>query len=102
SRALATLSPFPLHAALPIGDRPAEAAVPRRLVGDVEDRAAEPSVDGGRLPLRKRHDRVEPPGLPFSVIFSGWLASPIANWICPRSEEHTSELQSLTNLVCRL
>src|SRR5262249_62275838 len=22
--------------------------------------------------------------------------------ICPRSEEHTSELQSLTNLVCRL
>src|SRR5438046_6959373 len=24
------------------------------------------------------------------------------NAICPRSEEHTSELQSLTNLVCRL
>src|ERR1019366_10703042 len=22
--------------------------------------------------------------------------------LCPRSEEHTSELQSLTNLVCRL
>src|ERR1019366_3167165 len=24
------------------------------------------------------------------------------SWRCPRSEEHTSELQSLTNLVCRL
>src|SRR5438046_4776307 len=23
-------------------------------------------------------------------------------WVAPRSEEHTSELQSLTNLVCRL
>src|SRR5258706_9504357 len=25
-----------------------------------------------------------------------------ASVVCPRSEEHTSELQSLTNLVCRL
>src|SRR5258706_4005641 len=25
-----------------------------------------------------------------------------ASWRVPRSEEHTSELQSLTNLVCRL
>src|SRR2546430_6428349 len=24
------------------------------------------------------------------------------HWICPRSEEHTSELQSQSNLVCRL
>src|SRR5438093_12357252 len=33
-------------------------------------------------------------------------ASPFPNWlnwrVVPRSEEHTSELQSLTNLVCRL
>src|SRR5438093_7699439 len=29
-----------------------------------------------------------------------WLAS--VNLPLPRSEEHTSELQSLTNLVCRL
>src|ERR1019366_658855 len=27
---------------------------------------------------------------------------PVASTSCPRSEEHTSELQSLTNLVCRL
>src|SRR5262249_56688129 len=26
----------------------------------------------------------------------------VAGWHSPRSEEHTSELQSLTNLVCRL
>src|SRR5438046_7144035 len=26
----------------------------------------------------------------------------LLDWVSPRSEEHTSELQSLTNLVCRL
>src|SRR5258706_7335500 len=30
------------------------------------------------------------------------LAADIARWRTTRSEEHTSELQSLTNLVCRL
>src|ERR1019366_10717935 len=30
-----------------------------------------------------------------------WTACP-TSFGCPRSEEHTSELQSLTNLVCRL
>src|SRR6266436_1954164 len=31
------------------------------------------------------------------LIWSGWL-----RWNCPRSEEHTSELQSRLHLVCRL
>src|SRR5215213_11825645 len=30
-----------------------------------------------------------------------WILCWYRRW-CPRSEEHTSELQSLTNLVCRL
>src|SRR5258706_3540851 len=48
----------------------------------------------GTPPLRRsprwRHSR----GPPFEVV--GWML------VAPRSEEHTSELQSLTNLVCRL
>src|ERR1019366_9824610 len=38
--------------------------------------------------------------VPGSTAFSGGAAS-WANCFCTRSEEHTSELQSLTNLVCR-
>src|SRR5438093_9656176 len=34
--------------------------------------------------------------------FSGLMTSPACRRPCRRSEEHTSELQSLTNLVCRL
>src|SRR2546427_6425640 len=36
---------------------------------------------------------------------TGWRgagASTGRRWSCPRSEEHTSELQSQSNLVCRL
>src|SRR2546430_4599919 len=39
------------------------------------------------------------------VVFSGgrnYLIEPRVNEIIPRSEEHTSELQSQSNLVCRL
>src|SRR5438093_7843416 len=34
--------------------------------------------------------------------FTGQHGPPVGGSCCPRSEEHTSELQSLTNLVCRL
>src|SRR2546430_4780931 len=35
---------------------------------------------------------------------TSWRAPATAStaWCCPRSEEHTSELQSQSNLVCRL
>src|SRR5437016_7234269 len=52
------------------------------------------------------------PGQWSMAIVSTWLVSSTAGvatangctnrWQSPRSEEHTSELQSLTNLVCRL
>src|SRR2546427_3512612 len=32
----------------------------------------------------------------------GWTRQHVRPGICPRSEEHTSELQSQSNLVCRL
>src|SRR5205085_12662673 len=38
-----------------------------------------------------------------SVIYdAGWEGNPIRGKPCHRSEEHTSELQSQSNLVCRL
>src|SRR5438046_6366618 len=42
--------------------------------------------------------------LSFVAFFPTIVAGPIlrARQFLPRSEEHTSELQSLTNLVCRL
>src|SRR5438093_7359917 len=43
----------------------------------------------------RRHRRVHPPAQPGQD-------PPVADALAERSEEHTSELQSLTNLVCRL
>src|SRR5437899_3822377 len=48
------------------------------------------------LPLERCFLRVADPGLHFS--FSIWIMDPASE----RSEEHTSELQSLRHLVCRL
>src|SRR5438093_9964259 len=48
------------------------------------------------------------PGRKTDVTDSDWIAQLLecgllrASFVPPRSEEHTSELQSLTNLVCRL
>src|SRR5207302_3519044 len=42
---------------------------------------------------------------PVSFAISGWNSSVGPGWLCllpKRSEEHTSELQSRENLVCRL
>src|SRR6266567_6887833 len=47
---------------------------------------------------------------PYTTLFRSWTRArvPRAGWsarpprCCPRSEEHTSELQSQSNLVCRL
>src|SRR5471030_449474 len=37
-----------------------------------------------------------------ATLSRAWLISPNSPWPSPRSEEHTSELQSLRHLVCRL
>src|SRR5262249_62002765 len=49
---------------------------------------------GKRLPAPSMTDRSRPPAW-------GWGRKPFSN-VPRRSEEHTSELQSLTNLGCRL
>src|SRR3712207_7210926 len=51
-------------------------------------------VYGELLPLRGRLDRIYTVGVP------GSAGEP--DWTPPRSEEHTSELQSRQYLVCRL
>src|SRR5262249_62171257 len=70
------LSPLSLHDALPISIR-------RGPPGPITSQVA-PSVTATRA--------ISPDG-------SAWHSAPP---MVPRSEEHTSELQSLTNLVCRL
>src|SRR2546430_3120871 len=40
--------------------------------------------------------------MPYSTPLSANASAPMANSTGPRSEEHTSELQSQSNLVCRL
>src|SRR2546427_9456266 len=37
-----------------------------------------------------------------ALLFAGWLRGDRARRVMRRSEEHTSELQSQSNLVCRL
>src|SRR5690606_40397794 len=37
-----------------------------------------------------------------TYINAGWLREKVCLHMCPRSEEHTSALQSRENLVCRL
>src|SRR5690606_41735089 len=98
--ATAALYPLPLPAALPISLPPprgprarALRALQRRAPPGLRRRAREalaPSAmgDGGTRPAGPRQSSAGGPG----------AATPPA----PRSEEHTSELQSRENLVCRL
>src|SRR5258706_11965031 len=46
--------------------------------------------------------RSHPVSMLLFLITAGIAGSLAGRWLCNRSEEHTSELQSLTNLVCRL
>src|SRR5262245_63807932 len=57
---------------------------------------------GGSLLMRSRHDRSEFMALACWNSIEDWQAFAAENDSAPRSEEHTSELQSLRHLVCRL
>src|SRR2546427_5005920 len=87
------ISPLSLHDALPIycrrgGDGDVPSAEPERG-GDVRRRCGLPSADDRRGPDPGHVDRLR-------------MAVRIDDERLPRSEEHTSELQSQSNLVCRL
>src|SRR5690606_41942431 len=84
------LSPLPLHDALPISR---SSAACRRCS---TRRPSWPTSSASSAPTRPRvsgrsHRRAPVRG-----------RSPTPRSSCPRSEEHTSELQSRENLVCRL
>src|SRR2546430_4533139 len=77
--------PLPLHAALPISTAPAGGqSVQYRSAAGVEYRA-----------VQVRSPAPRAPSPPIHATRSGSFSS-------ARSEEHTSELQSQSNLVCRL
>src|SRR5258706_2885374 len=59
-----------------------------------------PSVKKARAEIRACSDGSMPLE-PYQLI-SQYTLEPLLKSIAERSEEHTSELQSLTNLVCRL
>src|SRR5437016_9676607 len=54
----------------------------------------------GRRPARHRSQSSAGGSTPSHASSHSFVRSPALDW--DRSEEHTSELQSLTNLVCRL
>src|SRR5690242_21359114 len=59
------------------------------------------SVLRARLRHRRRRSRSDVP-LRRVLTHRSWVAPPARRQILERSEEHTSELQSHVNLVCRL
>src|SRR5690606_41057576 len=83
-------SPLSLHDALPISWRPAASFGPWSGAAAVWRFRGPPSGSGGRRSLCRR------PGS------SGAGGGCCDSGRRPRSEEHTSELQSRENLVCRL
>src|SRR5438093_9499905 len=66
----------------------------RPVVGDeAGERRGDPPGRAITPPYRHRPSNPQP----VTIHLAGGV-----RWRCSRSEEHTSELQSLTNLVCRL
>src|SRR5690606_40043683 len=84
-------SPLSLHDALPILNRPAF----RQLI------AVAPDTPAASRRFRASRRRVSAAAAS-AIASSSGLRSPIRSRKSKRSEEHTSELQSRENLVCRL
>src|SRR5690606_39341270 len=99
--ALTSPPPFPTRRSSDLGDPPLVAAAPVGRTGagparSFRVRPAEPAtfrVRTERLPVGRTHDGAVRAGR-----VPGWTTGRPRS----RSEEHTSELQSRENLVCRL
>src|SRR5690606_41692207 len=88
-------SPLSLHAALPIWDR-----IPEREHAPVRERGARTAHRAAARANRAAACRTQGPSAPRAAeVPTSHRARTRA---APRSEEHTSELQSRENLVCRL
>src|SRR5258706_3445245 len=87
---------------MPLQNTPRNRSTPPPLTAPAEDGSPLP------LPLPRYSPLLPPRPVPWPrVILPSPLSSALKPMmtgiiIRPRSEEHTSELQSLTNLVCRL
>src|SRR5262249_58992971 len=92
------LSPLPLHAALPI-PHPGSALPGSALHGSTQPGSTQPGRD-----LIARVDNVTKSygTAENNVLALRDVSIGLERGRFTRSEEHTSELQSLTNLVCRL
>src|SRR5262249_62416300 len=93
------LSPLSLHDALPILVRPprSRANSPDGMVISTVAGESNSSTSSARLSTARRRRRAAGPVSSNAIREPSGACAPLT-----RSEEHTSELQSLTNLVCRL
>src|SRR5205807_7708233 len=76
----------------------------RKLLADFFEKGTEhggcAASDDDDVGLQQIHDVAKPDGEHFDRLEQDFPRQPVAR--CVRSEEHTSELQSPCNLVCRL
>src|SRR5690606_41411228 len=96
-RARTRPAPLSLHDALPIFEHARAAQIPTEIVrlGDHPDRAAWDQALAAAVGTHSPH----------LVVLAGFMklvGPPLLEAFGGRSEEHTSELQSRENLVCRL
>src|SRR5690606_41062427 len=91
---------LPLHAALPILDAMRAAGVEFLTTPDAyyDDPALRERIGTVRVPIEELKTR----GLLVDRDEDGYLLQIFTKPVQDRSEEHTSELQSRANLVCRL
>src|SRR5262249_56231476 len=92
---LSPIYPLSLHDALPISPAQTIIRAWRQGANPHHSRCWIPHIrgKGGMISFKSIFSR---------IIFLHVIALVITAIFMPRSEEHTSELQSLTNLVCRL
>src|SRR2546426_9098923 len=79
--------------------------IPRSVLRKIPMRAARNTVPGQALETHSACESIMPSisvSLTIRLLRCGRSASLTRSWLTSRSEEHTSELQSPCNLVCRL
>src|SRR2546430_398988 len=92
------ISPLPLHDPLPISPPWAGRNSRLHIIGvSVSDTTAETTTAMVKVSANSRNMRPTSP-----VMNSRGMNTAISDTVSERSEEHTSELQSQSNLVCRL
>src|SRR5205814_9359945 len=91
-------STLSLHDALPISHKLFRRLLPQRVTCGHGKHESERPHRG--MHPKQLHD--DPPRGDFSIIRPSWQRVALRLWWSGRSEEHTSELQSLRHLVCRL